>query len=238
MKYPDSKGTTFKYSAVFADAISTANESYDASTIKTTRSNAWKQRPPLDISYAPTDEAFPPLPKSQTFSPATQSTSSETIDEMTLQSAISAAIKTLQEQHRIDLQELRKEMQQKMESLENQMLELGKQVVYQTYQALVTEDSPLVTKTDHLQLQHEMTAINAQLSTLIQMVSTNQGFRSATPEPRPPDATSPPRTNKRLKQNRTPEKITYSSEPFTQDDNSLPSATSDPLEEGCEGCED
>ena len=225
------------YSAVFADAISTANESYDASTIRTSRSNAWKQRPPLDISYAPTAEAFPPLPKRQTVSPATQSTTSETIDEATIQSAISAAIKTLQEQHRIELQDLKKEMQQKIESLETQMLELGKQVVYQTYQALVTEDSPLVTKTDHLQLQHEMNAINAQLSTLIQMVSVNTGLRPANQDQHPPNVTSPPRTNKRLKQNRTPEKITYSSDPFTQDDNSLPSATSDP-EEGFEGCED
>ena len=237
MKYAGSRENAVKYAAVFADAISTANESYDASTIKTTRSTAWKQSPPLDISYVPTAEAFPPLTQKPPSSPATQSTTSETIDESTIQSAISVAIRTIQEQHRSELAELKQEMQRKMESLENQMLELGKHVVQQTYQALVTDDSPLVTKADHLQLQHEMNTITAQLSILIQMVSTSTGLLPTSLESIPTNATSPPRTNKRLKQNRTPEKIPYSRDPLTQDDNSLPSTTS-ALDERFEECEE
>ena len=105
MKYSGNTSTT-KYSSVFADAVSVANASYDASTIKTTRSNAWKQRPPLNISYDPTAEAFPHLPKKPSVIPTTPSTTSETLEEDTIQSAISNAIKTLQEQHRKELDEL------------------------------------------------------------------------------------------------------------------------------------
>jgi hypothetical protein len=50
------------YSNVFKDAISAALEYHDGSTIKTPRSNAWHQRPPLAISYVKGDEAFPHLP--------------------------------------------------------------------------------------------------------------------------------------------------------------------------------
>ena len=102
MKY-NNKGSSVAYSAIFADAVSVASESYDASTIKTTRSNAWRQHPPLDISYTPTAEAFPPLPKKDV-SPATPSTMSETVDEDTIQSAISAAIRTLQDQHKSEIE--------------------------------------------------------------------------------------------------------------------------------------
>ena len=70
MKYSGNTSTT-KYSSVFADAVSVANASYDASTIKTTQSNVWKQRPPLNISYDPTAEAFPPLPKKAIATPNT-----------------------------------------------------------------------------------------------------------------------------------------------------------------------
>ena len=126
MKYSGNTSTT-KYSSVFADAVSAANASYDASTIKTTRSNAWKQRPPLNISYDPTAEAFPPLPKKPSVIPTTPSTTSETLEEDTIQSAISNAIKTLQEQHRQEIDQLKQEMQSKMAEMETQMKELGQQ---------------------------------------------------------------------------------------------------------------
>ena len=234
MKYSGNVSTA-KYSAVFADAVSVANASYDASTIKTTRSNAWKQRPPLNISYVPTDEAFPPLPKKATPTPATQSTTSETYDEDTIQSAISNAIKTLQEQHRAELAKLKKEMQEKMEAMENQMQELGKQVATQAVQALLTDDSPLATKTEQAQLQNDIAVITNQLSTLIHLVSTGKNIATPSPEPSVIALSSPPRTNKRLKQNRTPEKQNL--EEFFTQDSPVPSATSEP-DEGMEGCED
>ena len=108
MKYNVNTSTS-KYSSVFADAVSVANASYDASTIQTTRSNAWKQSPPLNISYDPSAEAFPPLPKKANTIPATPSTTSETCEEDTNQSAISNAIKTLQEQHQREIDQLKKE---------------------------------------------------------------------------------------------------------------------------------
>lgn len=232
MKYAGNKGSQTTYSKVLADAISSANESYDASTIKTTRSNAWKQRPPLDISYVPTAEAFPPLPRKTTQLPTATSTMSETLDEDTIQSAISSAIKSIQEQHRAELQQLKQEMQKKIDAMENQMQELGKQIVLQTYQSLVTDESPLVTKIDHANLQHEMSLITTQLSQLINMFS-NANSPVGIPLP---STLSPPRNSKRLKQNRTPEKTSFHRDPFIQDSMDT-SATSDP-DEGVEGCED
>ena len=157
----------------------------------------------------------------------TPSTASETLDEDTIQSAISNAIRTLQDQHRQEMDQLKREMQTKMDAMESQMQELGKQIVTQTYQALSTDDSPLATKTDHVRLQNDMNIISQQLSQLIQIVSQGSSLHT-TP-------TSPPRTGKRLKKNRTPEKQN-ALEDILMDDKTVTSATSD-LDEGSEGCE-
>ena len=234
LKYNSNLKTTVKYSALFADAISVATSSYDNSTIKTTPSNAWKPRPPLDISYVPTAEAFPPLPR-KSHTQATPSTNSETCDEETIQSAISSAIKTLQEQHRRELEQLKQEMQKKMDEMESQMKDLGKQVALQTYQALVTEESPLAMKSDHVTLQHDMSIINTQLTTLINLISTGTGIVTAPPSHQA-ITMSPPRNTKRHKQNRTPEKANLFGDHPTQE-NTVPSATSDSDEE-FEGCEE
>ena len=234
MKYNGNMHTT-KYSSVFADAVSVANASYDASTIQTTRSNAWKQRPPLNISYNPTAEAFPPLPTKAKGIPATPSTTSETLEEDTIQSAISNAITTLQEQHRREIDQLKQEMQNKMEAMENQMQELGQQIVHQTYQALSTDDSPLATKLDHVKLQNEMSIINQQLTQLLQMLSIGMRSNAQLQNPIPVSAASPPRTGKRLKKNRTPEKMSSLDDMLIEENNGT-SATSD-LDEGSEGCE-
>jgi hypothetical protein len=232
MKYGGSQST---FSAVFADAVSVANESYDASTIKTSRSNAWKQRPPLDISYVPTAEAFPPLPKKTPISTATQSTTSETLDEDTIQSAISSAIKTLQEQHRLELEKLKEDMDHKIAAMETKMNSLGQQVATQTIQVLTNDESPLVTKKDHAQLQHEMSMITMQLSTLIKIVSGSN--QSSDPDLNfdPQANMSTPRTNKRVKPNRTPEKAM--SPEFLTQINLTSSAAFDSSDES-EGCEE
>ena len=237
MKYgSNTKGSIAKYSSVFADVVSVANESYDASTIKTTRSNAWKQRPPLDISYTPTVEAFPPLPTKHDKVPATPSTTSETLDEDTIQSAISMAIKTLQKQHQVEMEQLKSEMNQKMSHMERQMKDLATTVATQTYQALITDDSPLAMKKDNAHLQHDMDMINTQLATLIRMITSGNGN---TPLPAGTNLVctmSPSRTGKRHKQSLTPEKKGVYEGPFTQD-SPISSATSD-LDEGMEGCEE
>lgn len=231
-------GPKSTFSSIFTEAMSVTSEPYDASTIKTTRSMAWKQRPPLDISYVPDAEAFPVLAKLTRPTPTTPSTASVTYDDETIQSAISAALKKLEDQHRVELEILKKEMQSKIDVVEDQMKELGKQVALQTYQALLTEDSPLATKSDHAHLQHEMNVISTQLSTLIQMFQSGipSATATSTSSRSQSDESSPLRTTKRPKPNTTPVKLFPDEDMLTQDA-SVSSATSDP-HEGMEGCEE
>ena len=126
--------------------------------------------------------------------------------------------------------------------METQMKELGQQVAVQTYQALVNEESPLATKTDHATLQHEMTRVSTQLSTLITMFQNAPKFQQTQSPfdtnvlPNPGVSASPPRTVKRPKPNLTPVKKNIHEEIFTQDDSV--SSTTSTLDEGMEGCED
>lgn len=195
----------------------------------------------------PTDNAFPPLggtgyPRPP---PSTPSTASETFDEDTIQSAISTAIKKLEEQHRAELSQLKTEMQKRIDAMEQQMKDLGQQVAVQTYQALVQEESPLATKTDHAILQHEISLMSTQLATIINLFQQN-GHKASEP-PNLTDNTriitattssdaSPPRTTKRSKFNLTPIKLNMLDKVFTQDQ-SVSSATST-QDEGMEGCEE
>ena len=164
MKYANggNGGTQFSYSEIFKDTISIASTSYTNRTTTTTPTNAWKNRPPLAISYDLNDAVFPALSSNKPPVPTTPSTASETCDEDTIQSAISVAIKKLEDQHNVALKKLKQEMQSKIDEVSTQMKELGQQVATQTYQALVTEGSPLATKTDHAHLQHEMSQISTQ----------------------------------------------------------------------------
>jgi hypothetical protein len=200
----------------------------DNSTIKSTRSNAWQKLPPLSISYVSTEAAFPPLSPTKNHMPATPSTTSETLDEETIQSAISVALKKLEDKHRQELDQLKLDMQQKIAKVEMQMKELGQQVAVQTYQALVKEESPLATKTELTQLKQEVTMVSTQLSTLISMLQHGTIIT-------PIQASSPPRNQKRTKLNLTPEK-SFLDDILTQE-KSVSSATSN-LEEEMEGCED
>jgi len=120
------------------------------------------------------------------------------------------------------------EMQGKIDEVTNQMKELGQQVATQTIQALVKEESPLVTKTDHANLQQEMSLISTQLSTIISMFQHHQPT-GITPQ-------SPARTSKRSKPTTSPAKLMSFQPPGTQE-HPLSSATSD-LEEEMEECEE
>ena len=128
-------------------------------------------------------------------------------------------------------------MQNKMTFMETQLKEIGKQVVNQTYEALLTEESPLVTKTDHAHLQSEMSLISKQLSTLIQMIS--KGRVSSDMSANQMEITmSPPRSSKRLKQNTTPQKTNYTTHgDLSTQESDVASATSS-HDEGMEGCEE
>ena len=223
LKYNPNHKTT--YSSVMTAAMSVTNESYDASTIKTNRSTAWKQRPPLNISYVLDAAAFPELPKHSSKIPVTPSMTSEIFDEDTLQSAISAALTKMEAQHKAELEAMKSDMDAKIKMLESQMKTLGEQVAVQTYHALVKEDSPLVTKMDHAQLKHDINALSTQMTTLIQM------FQST----KPTDHVSPPRYSKRVKPS-TPVKTNLHETFFTQESD-VSSAASVP-EEDTEGCED
>jgi hypothetical protein len=232
MKYSHGQGgnsTSPSYSDIFKDTISLANESYASNTTKTTHGNPWKTRPPLAISYSLNDAAFPSLPTAKNHIPATTSTTSETFDEDTIQSAISSAIKKLEDQHRA-------EMTSKIDEVTSQMRELGDQVVTQTYQALVKDESPLVTKMDHAQLQHEMSSISTQLATLIGMFQKSiPGAAAASPESQEYtiSTVSLSRNVKRPKPTETPEKATRPTLEYTQDC-SVSSASSNSSMERCE----
>lgn len=230
MKYGNTSanGAAFSYSDIFKDAMTRASDTYSVSTIKTTQSSAWRNRPPTAISYDLNEEAFPSLTAIKKTVPATPSTTSELFDEDTIQSAISVAIKKLEVQHREELNKLKLEMQGKIDEVTIQMKELGQQVAVQTIQALVTEESPLVTKTDHANLQHEMSLISTQLSTIISMFQQHQPT-GVTPQ-------SPTRTSKRSKPTTSPAKMLSYEQPGTQS-YPLSSATSD-LEEEMEGCDE
>lgn len=232
-------GTTTKFSSVIS--ATTSVTSMSEATQKTNKSTPWKKRPPLNISYILSSEAFPPLPKIQGKSQATApSTASETLDEDTIQSAISVALSKLEAKHKAELESLKHNMQQQMEALEQQMKDMSKQVAVQTYQALVNESSPLVTKSDHAVMQHEINTISVQLATVLRLLqagtSSSIPASSAVPSASVDNAPCTPRITKRTKPSTPPGKPKHLDYLLTQE-NIDSSATSDP-DEGMEGCEE
>jgi hypothetical protein len=118
-------------------------------------------------------EAFPPLP-SKSPALATQSTASETLDEDTIQSAISASIKKLEVQHQAEITKLRQELRKELDSMKTQMTEMAQLVAMQTYQALTTADSPLATKVEFARLDHRQSVQENQLATIISLLQGKQ----------------------------------------------------------------
>ena len=149
--YKTNENASSVYSDIFKEAISVAAKTQGNTTIKTPQGNALYQRPTLAISYVKVIEAFPPLPAK---SPATQSTALETLDEETIQSAISTAIKKLEKQHQVEITNLHQELRSKLDAVKEQMKDMAKLVATQTYQALTTSKSPLATKAEFACLDH------------------------------------------------------------------------------------
>lgn len=93
------------YGSIFKDAMSVATDKYSTNPSVLPAMNAWKNRPPLGISYVPTEEAFPTLPSKK--QGTTASTTSETLEEDTIQSAISSAITKIEGQYKAELAHMR-----------------------------------------------------------------------------------------------------------------------------------
>ena len=123
-------------------------------------------------------------------------------------------------------------MQTKFDFLENQMKDLGKTVAVQTYQALVSHESPLVTKADHIRLQTEISLISTQLSTLLKHFHPASNTETGTNEVHD---SSPIRNIKRSKPSTPPESPTLEGK-NSNDDYSVSSTTSthNSKMEGCE----
>lgn len=239
-----STNTGMSYSDIFKDVLSRANESFASNPISTPPSNPWKTRPPLAISYSKNEEAFPSLPQVKPSVPSTPSTTSETIDEDTIRSAISAAIKKLEEQHREELRQLKIEMQSKIDEVATQMRNMAKQVATQTYQALVRDESPLATKTDHARLQNDISSITTQLSAMMAIMQNSTITPHQPPAPTQLKsvttttsnaAPGPVPRNLKRKPTLTPEKDIRPVELFTQEcpDSSTTSSSVASME-GCE----
>jgi hypothetical protein len=235
-------GPSASYASVFRDAISVASGTVDDKPYIPAPTNPWKNRPPLDISYTPTDEAFPPL-ETKKPAPATASTMSETLDEDTIQSAISSAIKKLEDRHRADLEQLKLDFQSKLDAVERQMKDLGKQIAVQTYEALIKDDSPLVTKIEHEILRQDVSLIKTQLTTILGILQPSLSNQEPAPAPRPKVPLHPYHTPPHLHEDPTKRSRIHSSpipmasleDVYTQDFHDS-SAASIPEEE-MEGCE-
>lgn len=231
-------GNSPSYGDIFKDAVSVATNTYVSSSTKVPTTTPWKHRPPLAISYVPTDAAFPPLPAKPP-TQTTASTTSETLEDDTIQSAISAAIKKLEDQHKSDLMQLKQEFQAKLAAVESQMKNISQQVASQTYQALTGEGSPLATKADNEHLRLDINVMKTQLATLLSFFQTKQTDTTiqmtnpSLPHTPPPSHTTHP---KRSRVYTTPVKMKpLGDDPHQEYSVSSAASTSDT---GMEGCDD
>jgi hypothetical protein len=200
---------TTKYSQLFSEVATLAsdNSSFDPSTIKTTRSNAWTRRPPMKIEYDVTATAFPPLPKkpSTVDTPVTQAVTVESDNNVShaeqLQVAIDAAIKQAETTHEEKLKALTASMDARMTTLEESLNTIVAKVVASTYKSLHNSDTFANTKQDHLPLQTDVNGINTKVDALIQPIHNNYDPDSFldndddSSEPKTPQ--TPPRPRKR-----------------------------------------
>jgi hypothetical protein len=177
-----------RYSKLFTDTASQLSaDSFDPSTIKTTKSRAWNPRVPMKIVYQPDAQSFPLLGKTAETMSTTQSTlAPNTID---IQSAIDSALKHAESEYDKKLQTLQTTMDERLAALETAMATMVAQVVEQTYNSLVSADSPFATKADNVKLQGDVEGISAKIDSLMQLMTASP--------------TSPPRA-KRVDHKETP----------------------------------
>jgi hypothetical protein len=191
-----------RYSGLFTEAASVTNLSFDPSTISTRRP-AWTSRPPVMISYAQEDSDFPPLPTPTKLTPETpgnkSTVTSTAYDDSSIHTLIQDSIAKMETQHKKELEELRVNMEAKLQAVEAKMASLVQKIVEQTYQALSKEDGPLSTRKDHTELKGEVQSIDIKLDRLLDLVQQ--------PALKTPGNNTPPRVQKRQKATSTPPRL-------------------------------
>jgi hypothetical protein len=132
---------------------------------------------------------------------------------------------------------MKQQFEERLQTIESKVLDVGLQVVTQTYQALVSEDTPLATKADQMGLQHQINNINGQLSQIIGLLKNSSDKQDIRESPIGPCFPTPPCTRKRPNQTRIPEKSENDDDTYFTQEAFETSAASN-LDIGMEGCED
>ena len=177
------------YAKLFTEdnTIASDNSSFDPSTIKTNRSNAWNKRLPLKIAYTINDEAFPPLlsKTSPASNPATATVLTEPSDN--LEDMISAAIQKVEKANEERMASITATMNQRLTVIEQSISTMVEKVVEATYRSLMSSGT-FVTREENLQLQTEVGIMSKKLDALLEVIQ----LRDSTP------VNSPPRKNPRF----------------------------------------
>lgn len=181
------KSVATKYSQLFKDdqTIQSDASSFDPSTIKTSRSNAWQTRLPIKIAYTVNADAFPPLKKTDNPAPATitdLTENSSNIDDLIVQ-----AVKKVEEDNAKKLEEVTSAMQARMDALEKSISTIIAKVVEATYNSL-TSAGTFVTKEENLALQSEVMVMTKKIDAILEALHTQRTL----------EVSSPPRKNQRV----------------------------------------
>jgi hypothetical protein len=180
-----SNSTPTKFSQLFKDDQSSISDSssFDPSTIRTTRSNAWTKRPPVKIAYSSVGDEFPPLPKKQMLNgqsaPATVLT--ETSDD--INAMIAEAVKKVEQEQAKKMDEITKAMNERIEQLEQSLSSMVTKVIEATYTSMTTSGT-FSTKEDNMKLQTEVSLMNRKLDTLMEAIASTTGTLSVCSPPR------------------------------------------------------
>jgi hypothetical protein len=163
--------TTTKFSHLFQDELSSTSNSssFDPSTIKSTRTNAWHRRFPLKISYS-TISDFPPLPTKEKpgSNPAPATLLTDHTDEITVM--IQEAVKKVELEQERRIEELTRSMTERITQLENSLSTIITKVVEATYASL-TNSGTFATKDEHIQLKAEYHMMNKKLDHILESMT-------------------------------------------------------------------
>ena len=177
-----------RYSALFSKSEFTTvsdDDSFDPSTIQTTRSRTW-QNTPFKIEYALSTTEFPPLtPKVSATAPTT------TTDDDTIQTAIAAAIAKSEAKTQAALQAATEKMDARIKEIEVSVSKVADQILA----SLQGPNTPFVTKVDHLQLRSDFSALSTKMDAMMDiLINKPNGSTTETPsKKRQNTASSPPR---------------------------------------------
>ena len=176
------------YSQLFKDDQSSLSDSssFDPSTIKTTRSNAWTRRLPVKITYSTQGEDFPPMPKATT-TEREEKANVTVVTEMTdtINELIADAVRKVELDNKRRIEEITTALNERMEKLEQSLGTLVNQVIEATYQSL-TKSGTFVTKEDNLKLQSEVSIMNRKLDAMMDALMKSTGTNVNSPPRKTP----------------------------------------------------